>query len=59
MCIVGYTWPVNAKFQVVTKKQLTVSFKEQGYQFVVREEEFYIHFILLSAFIFLLSPCKF
>lgn len=34
MCIVGYTWPVNAKFQLVSKKQLTVSSKEQGYGFV-------------------------
>lgn len=34
MCIVGYTWPVNAKFQVVSKKQLTVSSKENSYGFV-------------------------
>lgn len=57
--MVGYTWPVNAKFQVVNKKQLTVSSKEHGAMGLwVREEEFFIHFILLFAFIFFLpSPC--
>lgn len=50
--MVGYTWPVNAKFQVVNKKQLTVSSKEHGYGFVGKRGRIFYSFYTSVCFYF-------